>query len=47
MCLENLFAQKDKKFGEHRIMKLPEKQQKVVTMLSSKVLGENVSFIFI
>jgi len=45
--LENFFAQKDKKFCEHRIMKLPEKQQKIVTMLFSKVLGANVSFIFI
>ena len=28
--LEQFFAQKDKKFGEDRIMKLPEKWQKVV-----------------
>ena len=28
--LEQFFAQKDKKFWEHRIMKLPEKWQKVV-----------------
>ena len=28
--LAQFFAQKDKKFWEHRIMKLPEKWQKVV-----------------
>ena len=40
-----VFAQKDKKFGEDGIMKLPEKWQKVVEQnsdtLFNKVLGEN------
>ena len=43
--LEQFFAQKDKKFGEARIMTLPENGRrqwnKTVTMLFNKTLGEN------
>ena len=44
--LDWLFAQKDKKFWEQRIMKLPEKWQKAVEQNFNKVLGENEKFVF-
>ena len=54
--LEQFFAQKDKKFWEDGIMKLPEKWQKIVekndsttilvTMLFNKVLGKNEKRVF-
>ena len=36
--LEQFFAQKDKKFWEHKIMQLPEKWQKVVEQNSEYVV---------
>ena len=48
--LEQFFVQKDKRFWEDGIMKLPEKWQKVVgqrvNMLFNKVLGENEKCVF-
>ena len=48
--LEQFFAKKDKKFCKDRIMKLPEKWQKVVekrvNTLFNKVLGENEKCVF-
>ena len=49
--LEQFFAQKDKKFWEDGIMKLPEKigrrqWNKTVNMLFNKVLGENEKCVF-
>ena len=49
--LEQFFVQKDKKFWEDAIMKLPEKCQKavdkIVKTLFYKVFGENIFYFYL